>query len=50
MVLDTLADSLLGNMLAGKRVVRDGGGVIRAGKGAIEMTRGRGTNRVGQDF
>ena len=43
MLLDTLSASLLGNLLAGK-------GTIRAGKGAIATSRGRGTIRAGQDF
>ena len=41
MLLGTLAASLLGNMMAGKGVVRSGYGFIGAGEG---------TNRTGQDF
>ena len=37
----TLSASLLGNILAGKGIVRDGGGVIPAGKR---------TNRAGRNF
>ena len=40
MLLSTLAAILLGNTIAGKKVVRGGNGVIRAGKG---------TNRALQD-
>ena len=41
MLATTLGDSLLGNMLAGKGVVRYGDGVIRAVHG---------TKRAGQDI
>ena len=41
MLLDTLCASLLGNLLAGKGVMRAGEGTIRAWEGAI---------RAGQDF
>ena len=41
MGLDTLSASLLGNMLAGKGVVRCGDAVIRAGEEEL---------RIGQDF
>ena len=40
-MLGTLGASLIGNMLAGKRVVRGGVNVIGAGEW---------TNRAGQDF
>ena len=43
MSLGTLGASLLENLWAGK-------GTIRAGKGAIATSRGRGTIRAGQDF
>ena len=43
MLLGTSSVSVLGNMLPGK-------GVIEAGKGAIALSRGRGTIRAGQDF
>ena len=41
LLLSTLGASLLGNMSAGKRVLRGGGGVIGAGEW---------TNRAGQDY
>ena len=41
MLLGTLTASLLGNIWTGKGVVRDGGGVIPAGKR---------TNRAGRNF
>ena len=41
LLLSTLGASLLGNMSAGKRVLRGGGGVIGAGGW---------TNRAGQDY
>ena len=43
MLLGTLGAGLLGNLLTGK-------GTIRAGKGAMTTSRGRGTIRAGQDF
>ena len=45
-----LGISLLGNILAGKRVVRGGDGVIRAGEEVTETSEGRGRNRASQDF
>ena len=43
MLLGTLGASLLENLLAGR-------GTIRADKGAIATSPGRGTSRAGQDF
>ena len=43
MLLGTLNASLLGNILAGK-------GVIRAGKGATAASQGRRMIRTGKDF
>ena len=43
MLLGTFGASLLGNLLTGK-------GKIRASKGAIGTSRGRGRIRAGQDF
>ena len=43
MLLGTLGASLLENLLAGKRTIREG-------EGAIATSRGRGTIRAGQDF
>ena len=41
--VEILAANLLGNMLAGK-------GVIRAGEGVIATSQGRGSIRAGQEF
>ena len=43
MLLGTLDASLLRNLLTGS-------GIIRAGQGAIAMSRGRGTIRTGENF
>ena len=43
LLLGTLGSSLLRNLLTGK-------GRIRAGEGAIRMSRGRGTIRAGREF
>ena len=43
MLLGTLDAILLGNLLTGK-------GTIRANKGAIATSKGRGTKRAGPDF
>ena len=43
MLLGTLGDGLLGNLLTAK-------GTIKAGKGVIATSQGRGTIRAGQDF
>ena len=43
LLLGTLGSSLLGNLLTGKEK-------IRAGEGAIRISRGRGTIRAGREF
>ena len=43
MLLGTLGDSLLGNLLTGK-------GTIRVGEGAVAASQGQGTIRAGQHF
>ena len=43
MLLGTLGDILLGNLLTGK-------GTIRVGKGAVLASQGQGTIRAGQNF
>ena len=40
----TLGASLLGNLLAGKRIVRGGDGVIQAGEGVLELLKGMTSN------
>ena len=37
MLLDTLGASLLGNLLAGKRIHRAGEGIGRAGEGSMDF-------------
>ena len=50
MLAVALGVSLLGNILAGKRVARGGDGVIRAGEEVTATSEGRGRNRASQDF
>ena len=38
MLLGTLGDSLLGNLLAGKGIMRAGDGIVRAGEGSKKTT------------
>ena len=40
----TLGASLLGNLLAGKRIVRGGDRVIQAGEGVLELLKGMTSN------
>ena len=48
MLLGTLGVSLLGNILAGKAINKNGKGINRAGEGASKSTRqGRGIVRAG---
>ena len=48
MLLGTLGASLLGNILAGKRINKKGKEIIRAGEGVTKLKRqGKGTVRAG---
>ena len=48
MLLGTLGESLLGNLLTGRGVNKKGKGIIRAGEGAKKSTRqGQGIVRAG---
>ena len=50
MLLGTWGASLLGSMLADKRVIPAGEETTTAGEGGISTSRGKGTIRTGQDF